>query len=67
MYPFFFNLLLYIKKMIVAHIHIDFLSYKFQAFVFDYAQLKLYDDLSKQTWAISDPLIISARVIVVPF
>ena len=32
---------------------------------FDYAELKRYDDLPKQTWAISDPEH-SARVILVP-
>ena len=65
---YFFNLLLY-KKMIFDQIHIDlFYHIRFKrllAPVFDYDELKRYDDLPKKTWAISDPEY-SARVILVP-
>ena len=65
---YFLNLLLY-KKMIFDQIHIDlFYHIRFKRLFdsgFDYAELKRYGDLRKQTWAISDPEH-SARVISVP-
>ena len=55
--------------MIFEQIHIALFYYvRFYVCLtpgFDYAELKRYDDLLKETWAISDPEH-SARVILVP-
>ena len=62
------------KKMIFDQVHNDlFYHIRFKRLFdsrgltpeFDYAELKRYDGLPKQTWAISDPEH-SARVILVP-
>ena len=59
-----FSICYYINNVFFDQIHIDIfyhISYKL-----DYAELKRYDDLPKQTLAVSDPDH-SARVILVQF